>query len=129
MARQNIASGAAWEDTVGYSRAVRVGPYVHVAGTTAATAAGVVGEGDPYRQTLQALATIEAALTEAGATRAQVVRTRIYVTDIDDRSAVGRAHGEFFADVRPAATLIEVSRLIAPALLVEVEADAYVGDA
>jgi len=128
MTRAHFASGAPWESVVGYSRAVRAGPYVHVAGTTAATAEGVVGRDDPHEQTLQALRTIETVLARAGASMRQVVRTRIYVVDIDEWEAIGRAHGAFFGDIRPAATMVEVSRLIDPALRVEIEADAYIGD-
>jgi enamine deaminase RidA (YjgF/YER057c/UK114 family) len=128
MTREHFDSGAPWESIVGYSRAVRVGQYVHVAGTTAATAEGVVGGDDPYEQTLQALRTIEAVLERAGASMRQVVRTRIYVVDIDEWEAIGRAHGAFFGDIRPAATMVEVSRLIDTALRVEIEADAYIDD-
>jgi enamine deaminase RidA (YjgF/YER057c/UK114 family) len=125
MDRQTISSGTDWEAAVGYSRAVRVGSQVHVAGTTATDASGaVVGAGDPYRQTKQALANVEAALREAGARLDDVVRTRLFVTDIDHWEAVGRAHGEVFGDIRPAATMAEVNRLIAPELLVEIEATA-----
>ena len=125
MDRQTISSGTDWEAAVGYSRAVRVGSQVHVAGTTATDASGaVVGAGDPYRQTKQALANVEAALREAGARLDDVVRTRLFVTDIDHWEAVGRAHGEVFGDIRPAATMVEVNRLIAPELLVEIEATA-----
>ena len=127
MQRRNITSGAPWEDLVGYSRAVRVGPMVFVSGTTAATEKGIIGIGNPYEQTMQALKTIEAALVKAGATLSDVVRTRIYVTDIAHWEEVGRAHAEFFRDIRPACTMVEVSKLIMAELLVEIEADAYLG--
>jgi len=126
MERQRISSGTEWESEVGYSRAVRTGDTVHVSGTTATEDGAVVGEGDPYRQTKQAIANIADALDEAGAGLDDVVRTRIYVVDIDDWDEIGRAHGEAFSTARPAATMVQVERLIDPEMLVEIEAEARV---
>jgi enamine deaminase RidA (YjgF/YER057c/UK114 family) len=128
MERTNYASGAPWEPVVGYSRVVRVGQFVYVSGTTATDAQGqVVGAGDPYRQARQALANLEAALRRAGASPSDVVRTRLFVTNIADWEQIGRAHGELFRDIRPASTMVQVSQLIDPAMLVEIEADAVIG--